>query len=353
VRIETVQHSVPSRRIDTQWIVDKLRRRNASRFSDADLVRMEDRVRAFLEAAGSDLKYQIDSEGDERAIDLIADCSRRAVAVAGLAPGDVELILYTGVGRGWLEPSTASVVQDVAGLVRATGYDVLDGCAGWVRALELAHAYFAAGRYRNALIVNAELGFEGFGRWDFDTLEDLETYLATYTIGEAATATVLTDAPAASPAEEFHFRFANYGEHADLCMIPLDNVAQFAPAAARARLARQEPGRFYAVSKELLANTMRRLIETFRADPEFCGRDYDIGFGHAASEKASAIVCRGLGFAPERYYPTHARYGNSVAASIPLGLSLALEEGRLTRGQRVLVVAGASGISIGFARFVF
>ena len=358
MRIDTVQHLLPSRRIDEDWILSKLEARNARSLGDSGVGEMRSRVSAFLEAAGSDVKYQI-GEGD-RALQIMASVSRKALAESGCDPGDVDLLLYTGVGRAWLEPAMVNVLQSELGLRRATGFDLLDGCAGWLRALELVHSYFRTGRYRRALVVNAELAFEDFGRWDFSSLQDLESYLATYTIGEAATATVLSASgdtatvdDQATDRGDYYFRFANYGEHADLCMIPLSNADQFLPDSARERFASLEPGRFYARSEELLTVTMKRLIETYRADPELCGRDYDIGFGHAASEKASAIVCRGLGFPPERYFPTHARFGNTVSASIPLGISVALEEGKLQRGHRVLVVAGASGISIGLARFVF
>ena len=83
------------------------------------------------------------------------------------------------------------------------------------------------------------------------------------------------------------------------------------------------------------------------------GGVYDVGFGHAASERSVEFIRRELGIDRNVYFATHARYGNTVSSSVPLGMSLALEQGRLERNHKVLVVVGASGISVGIATFTF
>jgi len=64
--------------------------------------------------------------------------------------------------------------------------------------------------------------------------------------------------------------------------------------------------------------------------------------GHAASERASSIVLKRLGISPDRYFPTHSRFGNAVSAATRLALSLAIHEDRLRRGDRVLVMVGSA-----------
>jgi len=345
MKILTVQHAIPTRMITTDWIVEKLRRRNEARLSERELRIMDQQVRGFLEGAGSDVKYQVND--GEKAIDFMLAATKAALEATKTAPHEIEFIIYCGVGRGWLEPGTGHVLQAQLQLTKATCFDVLDGCAGWLRALQIAHTYIRSGAYRCGLIVNCECGFADFGRWQFSGVEDLKHYLGTFTIGEAATATIVSDEEAE---DDFYFTFKSFGEHVKLCMIPLENASQFLPEGpARA----YSPTKFFVESGELLSTTTKKIIETFESDCILQQGRYDICFGHAASEKASEIIRKKLRIARDTYYPTHARYGNTVSASIPLGLSLALQEGRLKRGDRVLIIVGASGITVGFGSFTY
>ena len=65
------------------------------------------------------------------------------------------------------------------------------------------------------------------------------------------------------------------------------------------------------------------------------------------------MIASKLGLPYERYVSTHADFGNTVSATVPLGMSVALSDGRLKRGERVLVMIGASGVTVGLASFTF
>ncbi|RMD81344.1 MAG: hypothetical protein D6815_12045 [Candidatus Dadabacteria bacterium] len=269
------------------------------------------------------------------------------MARAGVGREDVDFVIYTGVSRGWIEPAMANLVQSELGLSRATCFDVLDGCAGWLRALHVAGNFIETGTYGCGLLVNCEAGVVDLQKWDFLPEDEIDPYLATYTLGEAATATVVARDDGAG---EFYFRFANFGEFFDLCMVPLPTMPQFLP---RSRANGHQIGVFYAKSDVLLRTAVQRIAQVFLEDPVLREQQYDIAFGHAASEKASELVCLQLNFPRERFYSTHSKFGNTITAAIPLAMSLAEKEGRLHRGDRVLLVAGASGITVGFASFTY
>src|SRR5262249_55525849 len=107
------------------------------------------------------------------------------------------------------------------------------------------------------------------------------------------------------------------------------------------------------MSRRLLTIAADKIVDMFQSDPMLQGRTYDICFGHAASKRAEEGVLRRIGFPVEDYFGTHAIFGNTVSASVPLGMSVALETGRLRRGQRVLVIVAAGGIVVGLGRFTF
>jgi 3-oxoacyl-[acyl-carrier-protein] synthase III len=345
VKILTIRHAIPSRRITNDWVLGKLREHNAARFPPDQWALAEARVLRFLDGAGTQVRYALDD--GERAIDFALDAGRRALSDAGLSPGDLDFLLYVGVCRGWTEPAMANVVQAELGLTNATCFDVVDACASWLRGLQIAHTYLRSGIYRCGMIVNCECSFVPYRDWDLASLEEIEYRAAGWTAGEAATATIVNDD---NPNDDFHFVFKNFGEHYGLCMFPLAMVGDYVTGPLDER---HVPMRFFASSRELFALTTKKVIETYEADPILRNGRYDIGFGHEASARIAEIIARKLGLPAEGYVRTHAQYGNTVSASVPLGMSLALQEKRLQRGHRVLVVVGASGITVGIASFAF
>ncbi len=136
MRIDAIAHAIPKRRISAEWILRKLRAENASAMSSGELEQMESAVVGFLEGAGSDIKYQVDD--DETALTVLRRAAEKALGNAGVTGPEIDLVLYASVARGWLEPATANVVQAELGLSRSTCFDLLDGCAGWLRAVEVA-----------------------------------------------------------------------------------------------------------------------------------------------------------------------------------------------------------------------
>lgn len=283
MRIAAVERALPARRMTNAWILEELRRRNHSRLAPAALNALVTRVEKGLATADTDVRYHLD-EG-ESAFGLVAKATRGALARAGV--------------------------------------------------------------YGRAVVVNCEAGiFRQHADWESDRVEDLEHRFAAFTIGEAATATVLTND---TPDDDFYFTFKTFGEHFARYIIPLAGAPDFAPGGADPRLV---PGRFFALSTELFIAVTEPIVTTWRADPRLTGGKYDIAFGHEASEKLSADITKQCGV-NDVYFPMHRRFGNTVSASIPLAMSVAEEEGRFWRGDRVVILVGSAGISVGFATFSY
>jgi 3-oxoacyl-[acyl-carrier-protein] synthase III len=281
----------------------------------------------------------------ETAVDLTRRAGETALQAAGMSPADVDLLIYVGVGRGFLEPATANIFQDQLGLRKATCFDVLDACASWLRAVHVARAFISSGEYENVMIINGEFNFRDYAEFRFEAIRDLSHNFAVFTIGEAATATIVcrTDEDA-----EYFATFRTWGALRNLCMIPLPNVDQFvgAPMPDHARTLR-----FFSYSKDLLDAGMEKLVSHFRQEPRIHEYRPDIAFGHAASDSASDRVARECGASPSSYYRTHARFGNTVSASVPLAMAYARKEGRLKNRDRVMIGMASAGLSTAWTRF--
>jgi 3-oxoacyl-[acyl-carrier-protein] synthase III len=148
----------------------------------------------------------------------------------------------------------------------------------------------------------------------------------------------------------FYSLFRTWAAHHDLCRIPLPNQADYQ---LNGKEAHHDPLLFYAHGSTLTRKTVRRIVTTYHADQHFRSLRPDICFGHSVSEVVTSEVERLLRLPPGLAYRTVATYGNTVSASLPLGMSLASRDGRLRRGQTVLFVMGSAGISVGLASLTF
>jgi 3-oxoacyl-[acyl-carrier-protein] synthase III len=336
MQILSVRHALPSAVIDNDDIIRRIEERNRDA-EPAALAAATARVRTFLERAGTRKRYMLN--GTESAIGLMGKAIAQALERAALPPSDLDFIIYAGVGRGWLEPSTAAAIQREIGAQRAACFDIMEACASWLRAVQVSDAYFKAGIYRKGLIVNCECSLERFCTWDIVGRDNLDHLLAAFTVGEAATATVV-----AAGDSDLYVTTHSLGQHCDLCMIPLPNAASYLPGYD----AQYEPNRFYSVSDRLFETAINKLVEIYRQDPVLGRREHDIAIPHAAGTTAGDVLRRLMRLPEERWYCTHSRYGNTVAASVPVGISAAMDEGRIGPGTRLLAVVGSAGISVGF-----
>jgi 3-oxoacyl-[acyl-carrier-protein] synthase III len=175
----------------------------------------------------------------------------------------------------------------------------------------------------------------------------LDNTFSAFTIGEAATATIVTSN---QKNDDSHFSFRTWGEKHGLCKIPLPNANDFSPNRGSERL---KPMSFFTAPAELLSFTIRKLVSHARETQAVASKVHDIVIGHAVSNSSTAKVVKLLGLDPNRVFETHSRFGNTVSASLPLALSVAEAEGRLRRGMRVLLVMGSAGVTTALASFEY
>lgn len=347
MRFSAIDYRLPSQRLTNEDMIEEIMQRNCAHMSARALAHLAKGLRALFQAAGTQFRY-IRADG-ERAYDFVVQAATSALRSAQMEPEDINLLIWVGVGRGFLEPATANVFQDSLRLVNATCFDVLDACASWLRALHIARAHIRAGDYRNVMIINGEFNFRDYVDFEFKNFGDLRHNFPIFTIGEAATATILSADSDAD--DDYHASFRTSGGARNLCMIPLPNIDQFNGVAAPEHA---KSLTFFSYSMELYDLGVTKLIEHFHSDPQVNSFFPDIVFGHAASDSASDRIAKECNNAdPRVYYPAHARFGNTVSASVPLAMAHAEEEGRLTDGAKVMIAMASAGLSTGWTRFTY
>lgn len=342
--IENVAASFPTRKVSNEEVVDLIRFH--SKNFDGDLPKALKVVKTFLDQSGLITRHW-QSDG-ERPIDHLAQVVSSALQGSSLQYADIDLFIYVGVGRGFREPGNSYMVAKSLGLVQAECFDVIDAGMSWTRALSLVDSLFKTDQYRNALIVNAEFNVTA-SKSLFPSIfslkgpEQVDSALTSYSVGEAATATLLLpDDP-----ENFRITFHSRPDLADTCLYPSRDFHDFYRSTEVAGTLGVD--RFAAKGSELhrhLSEEVSYLLD----EADLSREDVDIVFTHTTSsgEWLAATSIHGLS---EKIYDIYPRTGNIVSASIPSALARAEEDGRLKSGDRVLFLMASAGMSFAAGRF--
>lgn len=342
--IENVAASFPTRKVGNEEVVDLIRFH--SKNFEGDLQGATRAVKAFLDHSGLVTRHW--QAKNERPIEHLAHAVSGALKGSGLQPADIDLLVYVGVGGGFREPGNSYMVAKSLGMSSAQCFDIIDASMSWTRALSLVDSLFKTEQYRNALIVNAEFNMTGGGpelaaSFSLQHPSQLDHSLLSYTIGEAATATLLRpDRP-----DNFLINFQSKPDLVDLCFVPGGSFGGFCQETDGAN--QPGAGPLNAVGHELHLQLDQALDHLF-ATEELSPQQADIVFTHTSSSAAWRAATARHGLA-DKVYDLYPRTGNIVSASIPGALALAREEGRLNAGDEVLFLMGTAGMCFAAGRF--
>ena len=255
-------------------ILERVREASQAYLSPREMNRVLRGLRFAFRSMGTDARYGR-AEG-ERAYELCAEAGRKALRAAEMDPEQIDLLIYVGVGRGFLEPATANVFQDLLRLRAATCFDIMDACASWLRAIHVARSFLQSGTYSNVMILNAEFN-ANYENYTLRSVEEFDQRFAAFTIGEAATATIVSNS---GEDDGYVTRFRSFGDQRDRCLIPLPNYAEYLAGDDQ----ELEPYRFISHGQDIMEFGLDKLIEQYQKEPEFREFGPDIVFFHAASD---------------------------------------------------------------------
>jgi len=198
----------------------------------------------------------------ERPIELLREACEGALRQANLGHHDVDFVIYAGVDRGFAEPANACFIAKELGMNRARTFDIADACLGWCTATEVAQALFTSAPSAVALVVNGEFpmrlgGAVLPGCFAIGSEAELAWKFPAFTLGEAATATILVGEGAA-----WQYVHESHNQFADLCTVGFGASADYAGPSAR--LESSGTQEFRAYGRELTQQTVRPAIRVLR-----------------------------------------------------------------------------------------
>jgi 3-oxoacyl-[acyl-carrier-protein] synthase-3 len=267
---------------------------------------------------------------------LAAVAGKRAIAVAGLEPDEIDLILVATLTPDYWMPATAVLVKEAIGNTTAPAMDVMAACSGFVYAAATADAYVRSGRYQNVLVIGAELLTR------FLDFSDRSTCIL---FGDGAGAIVV------SGSDEEGAGLAGFEMTTDpdgAYMIWLPSGGSKSPPSAETisrgeHFVRMEGRETYRFATKTLATSALAAIERAGWRPE----DVDLFIPHQANIRIIEAVAKGLRLPMEKMFVNLDRYGNTSAASVPLALAEAVDSGRVNVGDRLVLVAFGAGFTSG------
>ena len=278
--------------------------------------------------------------------DLALEAAQVAIAKSGLKKEDIDYIILGTSTPDMTMPGTGVVLQHKLGLSEIPCLDIRQACSAFVYSIELADALIKAQQYRNILIVGAELHSKTL--WMAPEGRDVSVIF-----GDGAGAVILSAIEVDDPKVQSHVmgsRVYAQGEFArELCVFApgtaLPGPQWITPAHLEDNLQYiKMNGRLVFVHAiRRMAQTLELLLESYQVSAQ----EVALFFFHQANSRIVDKVAETLGLDHNKCFNTIDRFGNTGAATIPLGLDVAVEQGRLERGMLVACVAFGSGFAWG------
>jgi 3-oxoacyl-[acyl-carrier-protein] synthase III len=299
--------------------------------SNADMSKVVDTSDEWIVERTGIRARHIAGEGETtRTLGLAA--ARKALEDAGRVPADVDLIILATSTPDQTFPATATMIQADLGITRGAAFDVQAVCSGFVYALATANAMIRCGQAQCALVIGSET---------FSRILDWTDRTTCVLFGDGAGAVVLTaEAGSGGIADRgiFSTRIRSDGRYADKLYV--DGGPSTTGTVGHLRMEGRE------VFKHAVVNIASVMEETI-AEAGLTPADIDWFVPHQANRRILEGTARKLGISEDRIVMTLDRHGNTSAASIPLALDVAVKDGRIRRGDLVLMEAMGGGFTWG------
>lgn len=301
-----------------------------------DLSQMVDTSDEWIVTRTGIRQRHIAAEGETTAT-MAVQAARQALEGAGVRPGQIDLIIVATATPDYLFPSTACLVQDALGATHAGAFDLAAGCTGFIYALAVAAAMIEAGAIRTALVIGAET---------LSRITDWTDRNTCVLFGDGAGALVLQAQPEGGGV--LATVLGADGSGADLLVLPAGGSrlpASHRTVSERLHFIQMRGRDVFRFAVRIIPTATREVLRRAGLSPD----DIALFIPHQANGRIIEAAVKDLRLPPEKVYSNLERYGNTSAASIPIALCEAVEEGHLRPGDLVVCVGFGAGLTWGAA----
>jgi 3-oxoacyl-[acyl-carrier-protein] synthase-3 len=268
--------------------------------------------------------------------DLAVEAAKQALAKGGVASSDLDAIIIATVTPDMLFPSTACLVQHKLGAKGAWGFDLSAACSAFVYALQTGAQFIQTGAHKKVMVIGADV---------MSSIIDYTDRATCVIFGDGAGAVIL------EPAEDGSaglIDFIHEVDGAGGCSLYMPGGGSLNPSThetvdKKMHYVHQDGGAVFKYAVRKMAEVCEKILHR----NGFKGSDLDMFIPHQANRRIITATADRLGLSAERVIINIDRYGNTTAGTIPLAMNTAIEEGRLKKGDLVLLASVGAGFTVG------
>lgn len=300
--------------------------------SNADLEKIVDTTDEWIMTRTGIRERRLAAD-DEYTSDLATRAALRALEKSGLTPEQIDLIMVATITPDMMFPPTACLVQQKIGARNAAAFDIEAACSGFIYAIEIGQQFVMSRTYETVLVIGAE---------KLSSIVDWQDRSTCVLFGDGAGAAILQNRPDAHGL--LTACMGADGDKSELLWMPAGGSR--IPASPESVAARLHHLRMD--GKEVFRNAVSAMVTASREALRRCGVDISqikCMIPHQANRRIIDAVGERLGFREDQIFINLHKYGNTSAASVAIALDEAVAEGRVQRGDLVLLVVFGAGLT--------
>ncbi len=302
--------------------------------TNADLEKMVDTTDQWIrERTGIRERHVVDK--GVAASDLAAEAAKVALARRGIAPSDLEAIIVGTVTPDMLFPCSACLVQHKIGAKEVWGFDMNAACSSFVYALQVGARFVNSGAHKKVMVIGADV---------MSSIINYQDRATCVLFGDGAGAVIL------EPAEDSlgMIDFLHEVDGSGGCALYMPGGGSLNPAThetvdQKMHYVHQDGQTVFKFAVRKMADLCERLL----ARNGLTGKDLDLFIPHQANLRIIQATADRLELPKEKVVVNIERYGNTTSATIPLAMQTAIDDGRLKKGNLVLLAAVGAGFTVG------
>jgi 3-oxoacyl-[acyl-carrier-protein] synthase III len=268
--------------------------------------------------------------------DLAFEAAKKALTARGIPSTDLEAIIIATVTPDMLFPSTACLVQNKLGAKGAWGFDLSAACSAFVYALQTGTQFIETGAHKKVMVIGADV---------MSSIIDYTDRATCIIFGDGAGAVIL-EAAEDDSVGMIDFIHEVDGSGGDSLYMPgggSANPATHETVDKKMHYVHQDGGAVFKYAVRKMAEVCEKILER----NGFKGSDLDAFIPHQANRRIITATADRLGLSADKVIINIDRYGNTTAGTIPLAMNTAIEEGKLKKGDLVLLASVGAGFTVG------
>ena len=272
---------------------------------------------------------------DEATSDMAVNAAKKALANAKLKPEDIDLIIVATITPDMFFPATACVVQNKLGISHVPAFDISVACSGFIYGIAIANQFIKSGTYKHVLLIAAE---------KMSSVTDWKDRSTCVLMGDGAGAAVLGEVKEGGILSVY---LGADGSKGNLLKMPAGGSrlpASLSTVEGRLHFLKMQGNELFRHAVKIMAQAALKAAEPLGLK----GDDISLVIPHQANVRILNAVAKRMGIDPaKKLYLNIEKYGNMSAASSAVALAEAVEEGRVKKGDIILLDAFGAGLTWG------